>query len=195
MGSTLCGVSYHLSLDLDIVTFDTMDAQIVRPYKGLLVIVIVIVIVMIARSVLYEDDRASYHGLIARAIHAVDEEVVLTWRCVCWDLDVVVVDVGIALIDRVILVEAKGLRLVITETQVAGVRVSVEVVVDVDLVRLDEIVVREVHLEVDTVVIPSEVHAMILGCYEIDNRFGSIGGLLLASGEGCRQSETAEERD
>ena len=26
MGSTLCGVSYHLSLDLDIVTFDTTDA-------------------------------------------------------------------------------------------------------------------------------------------------------------------------
>ena len=113
MGSTLCGVSYHLSLDLDIVTFDTTDAQIVRPYKGLLVVVIVM---MIVRSVLREDDGARHHRLIARAVHAVDEEVVLTWRCVCWDLDVVVVNRCVALVDGVLLIEAKGLRLIITVT-------------------------------------------------------------------------------
>ena len=119
MGSTLCGVSYHLSLDLDIVTFDTTDAQIVRPYKGLLVIVVmivVVIVVMIVRSVLGEDDGARHHRLIARAVHAVDEEVVLTWSCVCWDLDVVVVNRCVALVDGVLLIEAKGLRLVITVT-------------------------------------------------------------------------------
>ena len=71
---------------------------------------------MIVRSVLGEDDGASHHRLIARAVHAVDEEVVLTRRCVCWDLDVVVVDVGVTLVDRVLLVKAKRLRLVITVT-------------------------------------------------------------------------------
>ena len=82
-----------------------------RPYKGLFMVV-----VMITRSVLGEDDGASHHRLIARAIHAVDQEVVLTRRSVCWYLDVVVVDMGVALIDGVLLVEAKGLRLVITVT-------------------------------------------------------------------------------
>ena len=78
--------------------------------------VMIVVVVMIVRSLLGEDDGARYHRLIARAVHAVDEEVVLTRRCVCWDLDVVVVDVGVALVDRVLFVEAKGLRLVITVT-------------------------------------------------------------------------------
>ena len=78
--------------------------------------VVVVVVVMIVRSVLGEDDGARHHRLITRAIHAVDEEVVLTWRCVCWDLDVVVMDMGVALVDRVLLVEAKRLRLVVTVT-------------------------------------------------------------------------------
>ena len=81
-----------------------------------MIVIVVVIVVMIVRSVLGEDDGARHHRLIAQAVHAVDEEVVLTWRCVCWDLDVVVVDVGVALVDRVLLVEAKGLRIVITVT-------------------------------------------------------------------------------
>ena len=80
------------------------------------IMVVVVVVMMIVRSVLGEDDGARHHRLIARAVHAVDEEVVLTRRCVCWNLDVVVVDMGVALIDRVLFVERKGLRLVISVT-------------------------------------------------------------------------------
>lgn len=60
MVSTLCGVSYRLSLEVDELSY------LFRPDLFVVMIVAVIVIVvMIARSVLYEDDSASYHGLIA----------------------------------------------------------------------------------------------------------------------------------
>ena len=81
-----------------------------------MVMVMVMVVVMITRSILGEDDGASHHRLIARAIHAVDEEVILTRSRIGRDLDVVVVDRGVALIDGVLLIEAKRLRLVITVT-------------------------------------------------------------------------------
>ena len=76
----------------------------------------VVVVVMITRSILGEDHGASYHRLIARAVHAVDQEVVLTRSRICGYLDVVVMDSGVALVDRVLLVEGKGLCLVITVT-------------------------------------------------------------------------------
>ena len=66
-------------------------------------------------------------------------------------------------------------------------RVSVEVVVDVDFVRLDEVIVRELHLEVDALLIADEEHPMLFGREKLDNGLGSIGGLLLlATCEGCR---------
>lgn len=66
-------------------------------------------------------------------------------------------------------------------------RVSVEVVVDVDFVRLDEVIVRELHLEVDALLIADEEHPMLFGREQLDNGLGSIGGLLLlATCEGCR---------
>ena len=65
-------------------------------------------------------------------------------------------------------------------------RVSVEVVVDVDFVRLDEVIVRELHLEVDALLIADEEHPMLFGREKLDNWFGCIGGLLFATCEGCR---------
>lgn len=65
-------------------------------------------------------------------------------------------------------------------------RVSVEVVVDVDFVRLDEVIVRELHLEVDALLIADEEHPMLFGREKLDNGLGSIGGLLFATCEGCR---------
>mgnify|MGYP001660159693 CR=1 FL=1 len=93
---------------------------------------------------------------------------------------------GVALIDGVLLVEAKGLRLVITVTQIAGVRVSVEVVVNVDLVRFDEVVVREIHLKVYAVLSADAERVIVFGLDKLDDRLGGVDGLLLATGEGCR---------
>lgn len=102
---TPCGESYRLSLDVDELR-----------YLFCPILFVVMIVVMITRSILGEDDGASYHRLIARAIHAVDEEVILTRCRIGGYLDVVVMDRGVALVDGVLLIEAKGLRLVITVT-------------------------------------------------------------------------------
>ena len=112
---TPSGESYRLSLEVDELSYLFCPILFVVMIV-VMVMVMVVVVVMITRSILGEDDGASYHRLIARAIHAVDEEVVLTRCCVCWDLDVVVMNRCIALVDRVLLVEAKRLCLVITVT-------------------------------------------------------------------------------
>ena len=70
-------------------------------------------------------------------------------------------------------------------------RVPVEVVVNVDLVRLDEVVVREIHLEVHAVLSADAKCVIVFGLNELDDRLGCVNnwlilGLLFASGEGCR---------
>lgn len=112
---TPCGESYRLSLDVDELRYLFCPILFVVMIVTMVMIVVVIV-VMITRSILGEDDGASYHRLIARAIHAVDEEVILTRCRIGGYLDVVVMDRGVALVDGVLLIEAKGLRLVITVT-------------------------------------------------------------------------------
>ncbi len=106
---TPCGESYRLSLDVGELRYLFCPILFV-------VMIVVVIVVMITRSILGEDDGASYHRLIARAIHAVDEEVILTRCRIGGYLDVVVMDRSVALVDGVLLIEAKGLRLVITVT-------------------------------------------------------------------------------
>lgn len=114
---TPCGESYRLSLDVDELRYLFCPILFVVMIVVMIVtMVMIVVVVMITRSILGEDDGASYHRLIARAIHAVDEEVILTWCRIGGYLDVVVMDRGVALVDGVLLIEAKGLRLVITVT-------------------------------------------------------------------------------
>ncbi len=74
-------------------------------------------------------------------------------------------------------------------------RVPVEVVVDVDLVRLDEVVVRELHLEVYAMLVSDAERVIVFGLDELDDWLGGVYGLLFATCEGCRQSKTTEERD
>ena len=116
---TPSGESYRLSLDVDELRYlfcPILFVVMIVVMIVAMVMIVVMVVVMITRSVLGEDDGASHHRLIARAIHAVDEEVILTWCRIGGYLDVVVVDRCVALVDRVLLVEAKRLRLVITVT-------------------------------------------------------------------------------
>ena len=112
---TPSGESYRLSLEVDELSYlfcSILFVVMIVP----MVVVVVVVVVMIARSVLQKGDSASHHRLIARAVHAVDQEVVLTRSRISGYLDVVVMDGGVALVDGVLLVEGKGLRLLVTET-------------------------------------------------------------------------------
>ena len=110
---TPSGESYRLSLEVDELSYLFCSILFV---VMIVPMVVVMVVVMTAGSVLQKGDSASHHRLIARAVHAVDKEVVLTRSRISGYLDVVVMDSGVALVDGVLLVEGKGLRLFVTET-------------------------------------------------------------------------------
>ena len=68
---TPSGESYRLSLEVDELSYLFCPILFVVMIVAM-VMVVVVVVVMITRSILGEDDGASHHRLIARAIHAVD---------------------------------------------------------------------------------------------------------------------------
>ena len=66
---TPSGESYRLSLEVDELSYLFCPILFV---VMIVPMVMVVVVVMIAGSVLQKGDSASYHRLIARAVHAVD---------------------------------------------------------------------------------------------------------------------------
>ena len=61
---TPCGESYRLSLDVDELSYlfcPILFVVMIVPMVVVMIVVMVVVVVMITRSVLGEDDGASYH--------------------------------------------------------------------------------------------------------------------------------------
>ena len=79
----------------------------------------------------------------------------------------------------VLLLETEGRR-TISCTRVA---MAIEVVVHIDLVRLQHHVVREIHLQMDAVCVTDQEGVAILRLFELDDRLRYVRVLLLTSGE------------
>ena len=138
------------------------------------------IVVVVRLSRLAEHDVASHIRLVAGRIRAVDHQVILARRSIGWYLDVVMMDVRLTLAREIILLlEAEGRR-TISCTRVA---MAIEVVVHIDLVRLQHHVVREIHLQVDTMRVTDQEAVAVLRLFELDHRLRYIRILLLTGGE------------
>ena len=138
------------------------------------------IVVVVRLSRLAEHDVASHIRLVTGLVRAIDHQVILARRSSSRDLDVVMMDVRLTLArEIVLLLEAEGRR-TISCTRVA---MAIEVVVHIDLVRLQHHVVREIHLQMDTVCVTDQEGVAILRLFELDDRLRYVRVLLLTSGE------------